>query len=77
MAYADEFTDDEQKIWFVVSYLGTDDGLPCVALDWLHNWKGDNTYNDILHADDYDKFIMDPKSAFEDPNLKINAANEL
>ena len=46
-------------------------------MDWLRNWKEDNTYNHILHADDYEKFLKDLRTAFEDPNLKINAANEL
>ena len=35
MAYHEEFKNDEQKIWFVISYLGTDDGSQCVALDWI------------------------------------------
>ena len=77
MAYHEEFKSDEQKIWFIISYLGTDDGSQCVALDWLQNWKEDNTYNHILHANDYPKFLDDLRTAFEDPNLKINAANEL
>ena len=77
MAYANEFKDDEQKIWFVISYLGMDDGSPCVALDWLWNWKEDNTYNGVMHANDYDQFVADLKSMFEDPNLKINTTNEL
>ena len=46
-------------------------------MDWLWNWKEDNTYNHILHANDYKKFLNDLRTAFEDPNLKINAANEL
>ena len=77
MAYQEEFIEDKQKIWFVISYLSTKDGSQCVALDWLRNWKEDNTYNHILHADDYKKFIKDLTTAFEDPNLKVNAANEL
>ena len=35
MAYHNEFKEDKQKIWFVISYLGTDDGSPCITLDWL------------------------------------------
>ena len=35
MAYQEEFKEDEQKIWFVISYLGTEDGSQCVASDWL------------------------------------------
>ena len=35
------------------------------------------TYNHILHANNYKKFLNDLRTAFEDPNLKINAANEL
>ena len=77
MAYQEEFKEDEQKIWFVISYLGTEDGSQCVALDWLRNWKEDNTYNHTLHADDYEKFIKDLTTAFEDPNLKVNVANDL
>ena len=53
MAYSNEFKEDEQKIWFVISYLGTDDGSPCIASDWLQNWKEDNTYNGEMHANDY------------------------
>ena len=77
MAYQDKSRDDEQKIWFVISYLGTDDGSQCVASDWLRNRKEDNTYNHILHADDYEKFNKDLTTAFEDPNLKVNTANKL
>ena len=77
MAYHEEFKNDEQKIWFVISYLGTEDGSQCVASDWLQNWKEENTYNHILHADDYGKFLEDLRTAFEDPNLKVNAANDL
>ena len=76
MAYHEEFKNDEQKIWFVISYLGTEDGSQCVASDWLQNWKEENTYNHILHADDYGKFLKDLCTAFEDPNLKVNAAND-
>ena len=35
MAYQEEFKEDEQKIWFIISYLGTEDGSQCVASDWL------------------------------------------
>ena len=77
MAYHEEFKNDKQKIWFVISYLGTDDGSQCVTSDWIQNWKEENTYNHTLHADDYDKFLKDLRTAFEDPNLKVNAANEL
>ena len=35
MAYQEEFIEDKQKIWFVISYLGTEDGSQCVASDWL------------------------------------------
>ena len=35
MAYTNEFKDDKQKIWFIISYLGMEDGLPCVVSDWL------------------------------------------
>ena len=77
MAYHEEFKSDEQKIWFVISYLGTDDSSQCVASDWIWNWKEENTYNHTLHADDYDKFLEDLWTAFEDPNLKVNAANDL
>ena len=77
MAYSNEFREDEQKIWFVISYLGTDNGSPCIASDWLRNWKEDNTYNGEMHANDYDQFLTDLKGTFKDPNLKINAANEL
>ena len=59
MAYHKEFKSDEQKIWFVISYLGTDDVSQCVALDWIRNWKEENTYNHILHTDDYGKFLED------------------
>ena len=77
MAYHEEFKNDEQKIWFIISYLGTEDGSQCVASDWLRNWKEENTYNHILHADDYGKCLEDLRTAFEDPNLKVNAANDL
>ena len=77
MAYHKEFKSDKQKIWFVVSYLGTDDGSQCIASDWIQNWKEENTYNHILHADDYGKFLEDLRTAFKDPNLKVNAANDL
>ena len=77
MAYHEEFKNGEQKIWFVISYLGTEDGSQCVASDWIRNWKEENTYNHPLHADDFDKFLEDLRTAFEDPNLKVNAANEL
>ena len=77
MAYSNEFKEDEQKIWFVISYLGTDDGSPCITSDWLQNWKEENTYNGKMHTNDYDQFLTDLKGTFEDPNLKINAANEL
>ena len=77
MEYSNEFKEDEQKIWFIISYLGTDDGSPCIALDWLRNWKEDNTYNGEMHANNYNQFLTDFKEAFQDPNLKINAANEL
>ena len=30
-----------------------------------------------MHANDYDQFLTDLKEAFKDPNLKVNAANEL
>ena len=77
MAYHEEFKNYEQKIWFIISYLGTEDSSQCVASDWLRNWKEENTYNHILHADDYRKFLEDLRAAFEDPNLKVNAANDL
>ena len=77
MAYHEEFKNNEQKIWFVISYLGTEDGSQCVASDWLRNWKEENTYNHILHTDNYRKFLEDLRTAFEDPNLKVNAANDL
>ena len=77
MAYHEKFKNDKQKIWFVISYLGTEDSSQCVALDWLQNWKEENTYNHILHADDYEKFLKDLCTAFEDPNLKVNATNDL
>ncbi len=77
MAYKKEFKDDALKIWFVISYLGTEDGSPCVASDWLWNWKEANSYNSLLHTNDFKKFLTDLKEAFEDPNLKVNAANEL
>ena len=77
MAYHKEFKNEEQKIWFVISYLGTDNGSQCVALDWIQNWKEENTCNHTLHADDYEKFLEDLQTAFEDPNLKVNAANDL
>ena len=35
MAYHEEFKSDEQKIWSVISYLGTEDGSQCVASDWI------------------------------------------
>ena len=35
MAYHEEFKNDEQKIWFVISYLGTEDGSQCIASDWI------------------------------------------
>ena len=35
MAYHEEFKTNEQKIWFVISYLGTEDGSQCVASDWI------------------------------------------
>ena len=59
MAYHEEFKNDKQKIWFIISYLGTDDGSQCVTSDWIRNWKEENTYNHILHADDYGKFLED------------------
>ena len=77
MAYHEEFKTDKQKIWFVISYLGTEDSSQCVASDWIRNWKEENTYNHTLHADDFDKFLEDLRTAFEDPNLKVNAANDL
>ena len=77
MAYHEEFRTDKQKIWFVISYLGTEDGSQCVASDWIRNWKEENTYIHMLHADDFDKFLEDLRTAFEDPNLKVNAANDL
>ena len=77
MAYHEEFRTDKQKIWFVISYLGTEDGSQCVASDWIRNWKEENTYNHTLHTDDFDKFLEDLRTAFEDPNLKVNAANDL
>ena len=70
MVYHEEFKNDEQKIWFIISYLGTDNGSQCVASDWIRNWKEENTYNHILHAEV-------SQTAFEDPNLKVNAANDL
>ena len=33
MAYHEEFKTNEQKIWFVISYLGTEDGSQCVTSD--------------------------------------------
>ena len=42
---------------------------------WTGSEIGKKNY--ILHANDYNQFIMDLKGTFEDPNLKINAANEL
>ena len=77
MAYHEEFETNKQKIWFVISYLGTEDGSQCVASDWIRNWKEENTYNHRLHADDFDKFLEDLRTTFEDPNLKVNAANDL
>ena len=77
MVYHEEFRSDEQKSWFVISYLGAEDGSQCVASDWIRNWKEENTYNYTLHADDFDKFLEDLRTAFEDPNLKVNAANDL
>ena len=75
--YESEFQDDEQKIWFIISYLGTEDGSPCTASDWLRNWKNEHTYGGQLHLGTYNDFLANIKGAFEDPNLKINAANEL
>ena len=77
MAYHEEFKNDKQKIWFIISYLGTDNSSQCVALDWIQNWKEENMYNHILYADNYGKFLEDPWTAFKDPNLKVNATNEL
>ena len=77
MAYHEEFKNNKQKIWFIISYLGTEDRSQCVTLDWIRNWKEENTYNHILCTDDYDKFLEDLRTAFEDPNLKVNAANDL
>ena len=31
----------------------------------------------MLHADNFDKFFKDLRTTFEDPNLKVNAANDL
>ena len=59
MAYHEEFKNNKQKIWFVISYLGTDNRSQCVTSDWIQNWKEENTYNHILHADDYGKFLED------------------
>ena len=76
-AYTNEFQDNEQKIWFIISYLGTEDGLLCVASDWLRNWKEEHMYGGLLHIGTYDDFLVKLKGAFKDPNLKINAANKL
>ena len=76
-AYESEFQDDEQRIWFIISYLGTEDGSPCTASDWLRNWKNEHTHSGYLLLGTYNNFLTNLREAFEDPNLKINAANEL
>ena len=48
MAYHKEFKTNEQKIWFIISYLGIEDGSQCVASDWIWNWKEENMYNHIV-----------------------------
>ena len=76
MVYHEEFKPTNRK-WFVISYLGTEDSSQCVALDWIRNWKEENTYNHTLHTDDFNKFLEDLRTAFKDPNLKVNATNDL
>ena len=71
MAYHEEFKSDEQKIWFVISYLGTVHNASFRTGSEIGKKKT------ILHTDDYGQFLKDLWTAFEDPNLKVDATKDL
>ncbi|KAJ7858281.1 hypothetical protein B0H14DRAFT_3447410 [Mycena olivaceomarginata] len=38
-AYNDELDTHKKRVPFIISYLWSEDGKPCMAADWVHNWK--------------------------------------
>ncbi|CAK5263011.1 unnamed protein product [Mycena citricolor] len=78
-AYRSEFSQDETKILFILSYLRNEAGTSCAASRWAMNWKQRNfeSLNGIKAGVTSATFLEELQRAFGDSNAEQVAAARL
>lgn len=71
-AYKKEFVDDETKIIFTISLLGSKDGAPTPASNWVRNWRRRNIDEDVDLPSEYTfkEFCKELGKTFKDQNVQ-------
>ncbi|CAK5265532.1 unnamed protein product [Mycena citricolor] len=75
-AYRSEFSQDETKILFILSYLRNEAGTSCAASRWAMNWKQRNfeSLNGLKAGVTSATFLEELQRAFGDSNAEQVAA---
>ncbi|CAK5280780.1 unnamed protein product [Mycena citricolor] len=75
-AYWSEFSQDETKILFILSYLRKEAGTSCAASRWAMNWKQHNfeSLNGLKAGVTSTTFLEELQRAFGDSNAEQVAA---
>ncbi|CAK5270726.1 unnamed protein product [Mycena citricolor] len=78
-AYRSEFSQDETKILFVLSYLRNESGTSCAASRWAMNWKQHNFdgFQGLKAGTTAKTFLEELQRAFGDSNAEQVAAARL
>ncbi|CAK5265511.1 unnamed protein product [Mycena citricolor] len=78
-AYRSEFSQDETKILFVLSYLRNENGTSCTASRWAMNWKQHNFdgFQGLKAGVTSKNFLEEFQRAFGDSNAEQVAAARL
>ncbi|CAK5278727.1 unnamed protein product [Mycena citricolor] len=78
-AYRSEFSQDETKILFVLSYLRNENGTSCAASRWAMNWKQHNFdgFQGLKAGVTSKNFLEEFQRAFGDSNAEQVAAARL
>ncbi|CAK5279306.1 unnamed protein product [Mycena citricolor] len=78
-AYQSEFSQDETKILFVLSYLRNENGTSCAASRWAMNWKQHNFdgFQGLKAGVTSKNFLEELQRAFGDSNAEQVAAARL
>ena len=82
-AYDDELDTDKKRVFFTISYLRSEENKPCMAADWVRNWKQRTLVNGVTlpianaaagtPGYTFDQLLTELDAAFKDQNLAQSA----